>query len=678
MLREDSYFLLFCQELNTFYPQYKLVYLFSSFHYTRRTYHSELSTAVQTPQEILKAYWNFDAFRSKQLEVINSTLEAKDCLALLPTGGGKSLCYQVPGMLMDGICLVISPLIALMEDQVTNLKARGINAVAINSSMSKKQIDITLDNAIYGPIKFLYVSPERLKTHLFQVRLAKMKVNLIAVDEAHCISQWGYDFRPSYLSITEIRKIQPKTPILALTATATPDVVIDIQEKLNFKENNVIQKSFERKNLVYNAYNTNNKYNRIQSFLKSNRDSGIIYCSTRRKVKELFIKLNDLDLSVDYYHAGLDFEERRKKQNSWTKGETKIMVTTNAFGMGIDKADVRFVLHHDIPASLEAYFQEAGRAGRDGKIAAAHLFYETEDIKKLKEGVALKYPPIETIKRIYNALGSHFQLAIGSGLEERFPIDLGHFASKYDFNILVVYNALKFLELCEFIKLSDNYKQPSQLKILANNNDLYNYQVKDKALNKLLQFILRTEMGVFEDYVRLNEYKISSKTGLSIAEVKEKLVYMDQLELVDYIPKSDLPSVTYITERLADNNLSISPKFYLDRKKIAENKLEAVIHFLTSDYCKSELLLQYFGETETEPCRNCSSCLLDKIEAKNLRKTINQKALDLMDKNEKVMISELISTLRDHSRALVIENLRWMADHDEIKIGPMGKSFTIT
>ncbi len=635
---------------------------------------------MQTPQEILKAYWNFDAFRAKQLEIINASLEGKDCLALLPTGGGKSLCYQVPGMMKVGVCLVISPLIALMEDQVTNLKSRGINAVAINSSMSKKQIDITLDNSIYGPIKFLYVSPERLKTRLFQVRFAKMKINLIAVDEAHCISQWGYDFRPSYLSITDIRKLQPNIPILALTATATPDVVIDIQEKLEFKELNVIQKSFERKNLVYNTFGTKNKYNRIITALgrlDSISDSGIIYCSTRRKVKELFIKLNDQNFSVDYYHAGLDYEERLNKQKSWTKGETKIMVATNAFGMGIDKADVRFVLHHDIPASIEAYFQEAGRAGRDGKAATAQLLYEPDDIQKLKENVALKYPPIETIKRIYNALGSHLQLAIGSGLEERFPINIAQFADKYDFNILVVYNSLKFLELCEFIKLSDNYKQSSLLKVLANNKDLYSYQVKDKTLNKLLQFILRTEMGIFDEYVRINEFKISSKTGLTIAEIRAKLEYMMQLELVDYIPKSDLPFVIYVTERLADNNLSISPKFYLDRKKIAENKLEAMIHFLTSDRCKSELLLQYFGETETESCGKCSSCLFDKSEAKNLRKIIKKAAIDLIDDHDKIIISELISALPNHSRAIIIENLRWLADHDEIQIGPMGKTFVI-
>ncbi|NOQ72646.1 MAG: RecQ family ATP-dependent DNA helicase [Crocinitomix sp.] len=632
---------------------------------------------MQTPHEILKTYWHFDAFRSKQEEIINAVLNGDDCLALLPTGGGKSVCYQVPGLMMDGLCLVISPLIALMEDQITNLKSKGIHAVAINSSMSKKQIDIALDNAIYGHTKFLYVSPERLKTHLFQVRFAKMKVNLIAVDEAHCISQWGYDFRPSYLAIAEIRKLQPTTPVIALTATATPDVVEDIQEKLLFKDFNAIQKSFERKNLIYNTYQTNNKFNRIQSFLQSSTGTGIIYCSTRRKVKELFIKLNELNLSVDYYHAGLDFEDRRKKQKNWTIGETKIMVATNAFGMGIDKADVRFVLHHDIPASLEAYFQEAGRAGRDGAAAVAHLFYETEDIQKLKEGVALKYPPIDTIKRIYNALGNHLQLAIGSGKEERFPIDIAHFADKYNYSILVVYNALKFLELCEFIKLSDNYKQPSQLKVLANNKELYNYQVKDRALNKLIQFILRTEMGIFDDYVRLNEYKISSKTALTLTEIHAKLNYMAQLDLVDYIPKTDLPSITYVTERLADNNLSISPKFYLDRKKIAEKKLESVIHFLTSDWCKSELLLQYFGETDTKPCGNCSSCLDDVNETKNMRKVIKKMAVDLMDDNEKVMISDLISALKDHPRETILENLRWLVDHDEIEMGKLGKSFSI-
>lgn len=632
---------------------------------------------MTTPEEILKRYWNFSSFRDKQKEIIASVLDEKDTLALLPTGGGKSICYQVPGLMMEGVCIVISPLIALMEDQVTHLRAKNINAVAIHSGMSKRQIDIVLDNAIYGRTKFLYVSPERLKTRIFKARFAKMKVNLVAIDEAHCISQWGYDFRPSYLDIAQLREIHPAIPFLALTATATLDVVDDIQEQLQFIDKNAIHKSFERKNLTYNVALTNNKFNRIDTFLRGAQGSGIIYCSTRRKVKELFIKLNEKGYSVNYYHAGLTYDERKIKQENWTQNRTQIIISTNAFGMGIDKPDVEFVLHHDIPASLEAYFQEAGRAGRNGEPAQAWLFYEAEDVHQLSKNLALKYPPIETIKRIYNALGNHLQLAIGSGKEETYPLDLAFFAEKYSQPLMLVYNALKFLELCDFIQLSEGYKQPSQLKILATNKELYNYQVRDKVLDKIILFILRTEMGVFDDYVRVNEYKIATKTGYSRKVVTEKLMLLTQLDLADYIPKSELPTITFTTERLADNNLSISPKLYRERKIIAEKKLAAVTKFLTADRCKSELLLHYFGEVDTQPCGKCHSCVDSSENLESIETIIKKEASEILKNNEKVMIIDLVNRLEDYSEDLILENLRWMAEHDEIIMGSLGKSFVL-
>ena len=633
---------------------------------------------MSTPQEILKQYWSFDTFRDKQLEIISNVLDQKDCLALLPTGGGKSICYQVPGLMSEGLCLVVSPLIALMEDQINQLKKRGISATAITSAMSKKQIDIALDNAIYGHTKFLYVSPERLKTHLFKVRFEKMKVNLIAIDEAHCISEWGYDFRPSYLEIAALRKIKPNVPFMALTATATPDVVDDIQEKLEFKTKNVVRRSFERRNLIYNVSQTNNKLNRIEAFLKSNSGSGIIYCATRRKVKELFLKLNEKGYSVDYYHAGLTFEERRAKQASWTNNETQIIIATNAFGMGIDKPDVRFVLHHDIPQSLEAYFQEAGRGGRDEKKAIAHLFFQTEDINDLKEKLELRYPPIETIKRIYNALGNHFQLAIGSGKDETFPLDLADFANKYDLNLVLVFNALKFLEVCGFIGMSENYKQPGRLRFLADNQTLYNFQVRDADLNKIILFVLRTEMGIFDDYVRINEYKIASKTGISIQKVKEKLQYLSQAEAADYIPRTDLPTITYTTERLADNNLSISPKFYKNRKDIAAKKLDAVIHFLTSGACRSQMLLHYFGEANADVCGQCNSCISEStMKPDDIRKEIMNVAIELSKQSESVRILDLIAQLDAVPETTVLENLRWLADNRKIALDPLGKNFRL-
>lgn len=605
-------------------------------------------------------------------------MDGKDTLALLPTGGGKSICYQIPGLAMEGICLVISPLIALMEDQIAHLKSKNIRAIAINSSMSKRQIDIALDNAIYGDIKFLYVSPERLKTHLFKARFAKMNVNLIAIDEAHCISQWGYDFRPSYLEIEALREIHPKTPFLALTATATKEVVIDIQEKLAFKTRHVIRKSFERKNLTYNTFLTNNKVNRIEHFIQQNKGCGIIYCSTRRKVKTVYLKLHEKGYSVDYYHAGLTFEERKKKQDDWFNNRTQIIISTNAFGMGIDKPDVRFVLHHDAPYSLEAYFQEAGRAGRDGNPAVSYLFYEAQDIQELKQSIDLKFPPIETIKRIYTTLGNHFQLAIGSGKDESYPINLAEFSDKYNLNLILVYNSLKFLELCGFIQLSDNYKQPSKMRVIGNNHDLYNYQVKDKDLNKIIQFILRTEMNVYEDYVNLNELKITKATGLPINVIHEKLQLLNQQELIDFIPKSDLPSVTYTTERLMDNNLSISTKFYLARKTVGESQIAAIVDFLTTKNCKSEQLLQYFGEEDTVKCGKCSSCIESKETTQKpihsiIRKTIQaQYTID-----HPIAIIDLLTALKEYEEEEILNALRQLVDHNEIVMDNLGKSFKV-
>ena len=632
---------------------------------------------MPTPHEILKQYWKFDQFREKQSDIIDAILGGQDTLALLPTGGGKSICYQVPGLVMEGVCLVISPLIALMEDQINQLKSRGISAVAIHSGMSARQIDIALDNSIYGTTKFLYVSPERLKTSLFQTRFTKMKINLVAIDEAHCISEWGYDFRPSYLTIAELRKLQPTVPFLALTATATTSVVEDIQEQLLFRSKNVIQKSFERSNLTYNVALTNNKLNRIEASLRKNEGSGIIYCGTRRKVKELYHHINAKQIAVDYYHAGLTYEDRKRKQARWTTNEVDLIVATNAFGMGIDKPDVRYVLHHDIPASLEAYFQEAGRAGRDGQPAVANLFYETDDINRLKEQVELKYPPLETIKRIYNALGNHLQLAYGSGKGETYPIDLALFADKYSQPLMLVYNALKFLERCEFIELSENYKVPSQIKMTTTHQELYNYQVKDPVLNTVIQFILRTEMGVFENYQTIYETKISAKINLPVQTIVDKLTLLNSLKLIDYIPRSELPLITYVTERLTDQNLSISPRYYQNRKDVAYKKLEAMIHFLTAEKCKSQLLLEYFGETDTQPCGHCSYCIRSTDEIKSIRKAILSKSREIQNKQEKVEIAQLIAALSDYTEREILENLRWLAEHHDIIVDQLNKSFVL-
>ncbi len=608
-----------------------------------------------------------------QEAIIDSALAQQDTLALLPTGGGKSICYQVPALAQEGVCIVISPLIALMTDQVQQLKKRGINAVAISSGMSKKEIDIALDNAIYGNTKFLYVSPERLKTRIFQARFQRMKVSLIAVDEAHCISQWGYDFRPSYMTIAELRKLNPTVPFLALTATATADVIEDIQSKLEFKTPQVIRKSFLRENLNYGTFLTNNKKNRIETFLKANTGCGIIYCATRKAVKTLSIYLLEKGFSVDYYHGGLDFETRLQKQSAWTKDEFKIMISTNAFGMGIDKPDVRFVVHYDIPASLEAYYQEAGRGGRDGKPAKAVLFYEAEDIALLKKSIANKYPPIDTIKKVYNALGNHLQLAFGAGEGEQYPIDLTAFSEKYNQPLMLVYNSLKFIELCGYISLSDNYKVPSQLKMTASNFDLYQQQTRDPQLNKIIQFILRTELGAFEDYVSINEFKIARKAGLSVQVISAKLSYLHSLELLNYIPKTDLPIVTYQKERVADNYLFIDPTFYHQRKTVAQKKLTAVIDFVRTTDCKSETLLRYFDEVDTKPCGKCSSCLkANALTESNLKTRILLK----IKANYPVAtsINQLIAELNTENRAAILETLRNLTDDNKIKVDTVKKT----
>lgn len=628
-------------------------------------------------KDILRKYWGFSSFREKQEDIIDAVLKKQDTLALLPTGGGKSLCYQVPGMILEGVCLVISPLIALMEDQVKALKSKGIKAVAINSSMSKREIDIQLDNAIYGETKFLYVSPERLQNHLFKVRLEKMKVNLIAIDEAHCISQWGYDFRPPYLEIAALRILKPNVPFLALTATATSEVVEDIQEKLGFKSSNVIQKSFERKNLVYSTYLTNNKKNSLEIFLKKHAGCGIIYCSTRRGVKELSVHLIQKGFSVEYYHGGLGFEERRLKQEKWTSNKARIMIATNAFGMGIDKPDVRFVLHYDIPESLEAYYQEAGRAGRDGETAIAHLYYEAEDVHKLTEKIALKYPPIEQIKKIYNALGNHLQLATGSGKDEAFPINIQAFSEKYNQSILIVYNALKFLELCGYIRLSENYNQASKIKILGNNFDIYQYQTKDKEINSIIQFILRSEMGVFENYAVISENRIHKKTAISIPKIKEKLRYLHSAGVIDYIESSSLPTITYTTERLQDNYLHISPKFYFDRKENAKKKLDAVIDFIRSSTCKSELLLHYFNENNTIPCGACSSCIQNTANTdKSLMLALKRLLHTVLSKQETIAITDILVQFDKHEEVAVLDALARLAEHQHFYLDPTNKQIS--
>lgn len=560
-------------------------------------------------EDILKQYWGYTSFRSIQRDIIESVYNGNDTLALMPTGGGKSITFQVPALAMEGTCLVISPLIALMKDQVENLKKRGINAVAIYSGMTNHEIDVTLDNCVYGNTKFLYVSPERLSTAIFRERIRKMKICMVAIDEAHCISQWGYDFRPSYLKIAELREYLTDVPFLAVTATATPEVVNDIQEKLHFRNGKVFRMSFVRENLVYLVRNIEDKEKYLFKIIESIPGSGIIYVRNRIKTKEIAMMLQREGHSADFYHAGLSMEMRNAKQNDWKTGKTRIIVATNAFGMGIDKPDVRFVVHIDLPDSPEAYFQEAGRAGRDQKLAYAVLLFNESDKLRMKQRLEANFPPPDEIKRIYQALGSFLNIAYGAGKGEVYDFNLMDFCATYKLNMVVAYNSLKILEQEGYIELTDELDNPSRIMFLVNRQELYKYQVAHAEMDKFIKILLRMLPGVFSQYVRIDEQFISKTAGLPIDKVYENLKVLSRQKILNYIPKKRTPLIVFMEERLDDKNLRIEPERYLMLRKRYLNRINAMLSYAQSQAkCRSQFLSEYFGETDSFRCGKCDVC----------------------------------------------------------------------
>jgi len=565
-----------------------------------------------TIQEILKTYWNHDAFRPMQEDIIQSVLLGHDTLALLPTGGGKSVCFQVPAMAKDGICIVVSPLIALMKDQVENLKAKGIEAVSIVSGMNKREVDLALDNCIYGPVKFLYLSPERLLSELVRERIKYMKVNLFAVDEAHCISQWGYDFRPSYLHIADLRELHPDVPVLALTATATAEVRVDIQDKLLFKKALVFQKSFERKNISYVVQYEENKPLKMLDIAAGVKGSGIVYVRSRKECAEIAKFYNDNGIKADYYHAGLTPDERSKKQESWKNNRTRIMVATNAFGMGIDKPDVRFVIHKDLPESLEAYYQEAGRAGRDEHKAYAVLLYNNGDRIKQEKMFALSFPAVDEIKLVYHQLSNYYQVAYGAGAGISFDLDLGDFCAKYKLDVLKTLNALKFLEQDEYLSFSESVFLPSRFRFEVLNEQLYNFQIQNRGWDAFIKTLLRSYGGAFENYVRLKEFDLSRRAHMSVQQVIEGLKQLQEYNILSYLPQNDQPQVTYLKPRQQPDNLYINKQFIEQRKATYLKKMEAVFAYCTHKKCRSQLLLAYFDEPNSDKCGTCDVCLDEK------------------------------------------------------------------
>lgn len=616
------------------------------------------------PLKILKQYWGYPAFRPMQGDIIQSVMERRDTLALLPTGGGKSICFQVPALCKPGICLVISPLIALMKDQVEQLQKRNIPAEAIYSGMHYKDIDRILDNCIYGNTKLLYLSPERLSTDLARARIEQMEVSLIAVDEAHCISQWGYDFRPPYLEIANIREILPTgVPVLALTATATPKVVEDIQEKLEFSEKNVFQKSFERTNLSYSVLTEEGKSRKLVDILKRVPGSGVVYVRNRRQTKEIAHYLVKNGIPAVFYHAGLSPDERSDRQEAWMQNRTRIVVSTNAFGMGIDKPDVRIVVHMELPDSLEAYFQEAGRAGRDGAKSYAVLLYNESDRIKLERQYELSFPPFEEIRRTYRALGSFFQLAVGAGEGQSFDFDIVKFTNNFQLDLIRTFSCLKILEQAGWIVLTDAVFIPSSLMIKVDKDALYDYQLRNPKMDKLLKAILRTYQGAFNHHIRLRENQLAHFLKMSPDSLKQALQRMHQDNIVDYQPQKDSPQIIFLKERVDADNLMIDQKIYQFRKERQRKNIQSAIAYATRARCRSQQLLSYFGEDEAGRCGICDVCTgRTKAELDTDKFEKYKDKIHMVLRREQLTLEELVSSFSPKRHEEVLKAIEYLMD----------------
>ena len=625
--------------------------------------------------DVLIKYWGHTSFRLKQEEIINSVIAKKDTLALLPTGGGKTICYQVPALLNEGICIVISPLIALMNDQVRFLKSKGIKSVAITSNMHFTEIDTALTNCIYGGIKFLYLSPEKLQNELVQTRIKEMNVNLITVDEAHCISEWGHNFRPAFRHIVEIREIIPNIPVLALTATATSSVIHDIQESLNFKEKNLIQSSFSRVNLSYVVDNVEDKKSRLIKLLNKIKSSVIIYAGSRKTAKEITQFLVENKFSANFYHAGLSAKIRDNRQESWRKNQTRIIVATNAFGMGIDKADVKLVVHMELPSTIEAYYQEAGRAGRNGKTAYAFLLANSNDISRQEELLRLRYPSIKDIKKCYQDIVNYLQIAEGVLPIERIPFNIVKFSERYKSTYLKTYNILKYLEKEELIKISDTLHTRSKLIMNVNNSELYKFQITNKYYDRFIKLLLRSYVNLFNNYVFINEFQLAERYNSDVIEVKRLLIKLQQLEIVKYQEQNSNPQLTFIKSRKDVETLQLNEVKWEKRKRYEKNKLNRISEYIsTKKTCRSKMLLHYFGEENSEKCGVCDVCVLGKrkkIKDKDFLR-ISRKIKEFLQKKEH-SLEEINTLLPNTNEQEIINILNFLFDND--KVGKYGNKY---
>ena len=633
---------------------------------------SQLSTLNS---RILKQYWGYDRFRGIQEDIIDSISKNKDTLGLMPTGGGKSITFQVPALAKEGMCLVITPLIALMKDQVQNLKKRGIKALAIYSGMSRQDIIITLENCIFGNYKFLYISPERLDTEIFRTKLRKMHISMITVDESHCISQWGYDFRPAYLKIAEIRELLPDVPVLALTATATPEVVKDIQARLHFRHKNVFRMSFERNNLAYIVRKTENKTAELLHILRSMPGSAIVYVRNRRRTKEFTELLNNEHITADFYHAGLDDATKDIRQHRWQSGESRVMVATNAFGMGIDKPDVRIVIHMDLPDSIEAYFQEAGRAGRDGQKAYAVILYAKSDKTTLHKRIPDTFPEKEYIRDVYEHLQYYYQMAMGDGLDCVREFNIEDFCRKFKYFPVPVDSALRILTQAGYLEYTAEQDSTSRILFTIRRDELYRLREMGEDMDRLIQAVLRSYTGVFTDYTYINEDSLAIRTGLTRRQIYEMLVHLAKLRIVSYIPHKKTPYIIYTRERVEAQRIHISPEVYEHRKARYETRINAMLDYVTNDtVCRSRMLLDYFGERNEHNCGQCDTCISlrskSKVSEQPDREALCTKVCGILSREsltpagllkqlpmDKELLTEILHRLSDEGKIIAVDGI---------------------
>jgi len=619
------------------------------------------------PIDILIKYWGHTHFRLKQEEIIREIIDGNDTLALLPTAGGKSICYQIPAILKEGLCLVISPLISLMHDQIRHLESKGIKSVCITSEMHYSKIETALTNCIYGGIKFLYLSPERLQNQLVQVRIKEMNINLITIDEAHCISEWGHNFRPFYRNISEIRNVIPKTPILALTASATSNVIKDIQHNLLFKKENIIKTSFERKNISYRVIDIKDKEAILLKLLDKIRSSVIIYTSTRKKTREIAYLLNKNNLSASFYHAGLSAEEREKRQLNWMKNQTRIIVATNAFGMGIDKANVRLIIHMDLPSSIESYFQESGRAGRNGEKAYAYLIANNNDIERQKRLVQLRHPLIKEIIQGYQNIANYLQIGVNDFPKDPIPFDLSAFSEKYKVNTLKTYNIIRYLEKEEYLKLTNPNNSPSKIKFTVSSTDLYKFQITNKFYDSFIKLLLRSYENLFNNFIIINEEQISKNYNTNEKNIKKLLIKLKKLEIIEYQQSNKLEQLTFLKPRKDLSYYHLDKNKWERRKNYDTRRLDQMINYIIKkDKCRNQLLLNYFNE-EINECGICDICIIRKKEIMNIEdfNTISKKIEKLLTKSEMDLV-EICNVLTDIKEEKISNTLTLLFEDDQI------------